>query len=73
VTDVRYHMDCKATFLSPKSIQAGICQGTISTEFKEFAYDLVVKDLSQKRPLFIIPLTYTISVCRKAKLFLGDS
>ena len=31
--DVRYHVDCKATFLSPKSIKAAVHQSS-STELK---------------------------------------
>lgn len=49
--DVRYHVDCKATFLSPKSIQAAIRQGTTSTEFKEVAFDSVVKYLAENRDI----------------------
>ncbi len=47
--DVRYHVDCKATFLSPKSIQASIIRQGNDTEFKEVAFDLVIKYLAENR------------------------
>ncbi len=39
--DVRYHVDCKATFLSPKSIQAAVRYSS-GTELNDTAFDLVV-------------------------------
>ncbi len=47
--DVRYHVDCKATFLSPKSIQASIIRQGNDTEFKEVAFDLVIEYLAENR------------------------
>ena len=46
--DVRYHIDCKATFLSPKSIQAVIHQSS-SSELKDAAFDLVIKYLAKNK------------------------
>ena len=46
--DVRYHVDCKATFLSPKSIQAAILQSS-SSELKDAAFDSVIKYLAKNK------------------------
>ena len=46
--DVRYHVDCKATFLSPKSIKAAVHQSS-STELNDTAFDSVVKYLAENR------------------------
>ena len=45
--DVRY-VDCKATFLSPKSIQAVIRQSS-SSELKYAAFDSVIKYLGKNK------------------------
>ena len=46
--DVRYHVDCKATFLFSKSIQAVIHQSS-SSELKDAAFDLVIKYLAKNK------------------------
>ena len=46
--DVRYHVDCKATFLSPKSIQAAILQSS-SSELKDAAFDSFIKYLAKNK------------------------
>ena len=47
--DVRYHVDCKATFLSSKSIQAAIYHQSIRTELKDAAFDSLVKYLDENK------------------------
>ena len=47
--DVRYHVDCKATFVSPKSIEAA-ASGRFkitSTELNDTAFDSVIKYLAE--------------------------
>ena len=46
--DVRYHVDCKATFLPTKSIQAVILQSS-SSELKDAAFDSVIKYLAKNK------------------------
>ena len=46
--DVRYHVDCKATFLSPKLIQAVIHQSS-SSELRDAAFDSVIKYLAKNK------------------------
>ena len=53
--DVRYHVDCKATFLSSKSIQAAIHHQSIRTELKDAAFDSLVM---KTKPIYIAPSTY---------------
>ena len=45
--DVRYHVDCKATFLSPKSIQAVIHMSS-SSELKDAAFRFNYQIFAQK-------------------------
>ena len=48
--DVRYHVDCKATFLSPNSIQAAIRRRSIaSSELKDPAFDSVINYLAKNK------------------------
>ena len=50
--DVRYHVDCKVTFINPKAIQAAVHKGfkTSSSELKDNAFDSVVKYLAENKP-----------------------
>ena len=41
--DVRYRVDCKATFLSPKSIKAVVCQSSGTELHHDTVFDSVVK------------------------------
>ena len=65
--DVRYHVDCKATFMSPKSI-CSINRRSVSTELNDSVIWLKIK------LVYVTPLTYTLSMWRKEDIcFLGGS
>ena len=46
--DVRYHVDCKATFLSPRSVEAAV-RKDLSTDIRDSGFDSVVKYLVEKK------------------------
>ena len=71
--DVRYHVDCKATFLSPKSIQAVIRQSS-SSKLKDAAFDSVIKYLAKNKASVHNSIHIYAHIWRKEDVcFLGDS
>ena len=46
--DVRYHVDCKATFFSPKSIKVAVRQSA-HTEHNDTAFDSVINYLAENK------------------------